>query len=212
MKFDNHCLLNGTVSAVCQAHDAMWCHSTTLHVLHRLHTTSNTQQRTHTRRHSHTYVSAHSQTHSGLLLSTALQLTASLGVVFLSSWLARIKQHAIFAQPPPYLPFAFPLRPRKSQRSADKAPRRRPWNVQPARSCLASPRSSTRGSPRGLGPTAGALWPACSPVEPDCLSGAPLSSFREPCNKKSRLWRHTMWKGGRFKKEKNASKNNKSQL
>lgn len=27
---------------------------------------------------------------------------------------------------------------------------------------------------------------------PACLSGAPLSSLREPCNKKSRLWRHTM--------------------
>lgn len=56
----------------------------------------------------------------------------------------------------------------------------------------------------------------CSPAEPChrrcCLSGAPLSPFGEPCNKKSRLRRHTMWKGGRFKKEKNASKNNKSQL
>lgn len=39
-----------------------------------------------------------------------------------------------------------------------------------------------------------------------------MSSLGESCNKKSRLWRHTMWKGGRFKKEKNASKNNKSQL
>ncbi len=54
--------------------------------------------------------------------------------------------------------------------------------------------------------------PRAAPWSPRCLSGAPLSSFREPCNKKSRLWRHTMWKGGRFKKEKNASKNNKSQL
>lgn len=57
------------------------------------------------------------------------------------------------------------------------------------------------------------LWlgRAAPRMQPRSMSAAPLSSLRSPCNKKSRLWRHTMWKGGRFKK-KNASKNNKSQL
>lgn len=128
-------------------------------------THSNTH--THAATHTHTHTPAHSQTHSGLLLFTALQLTASLGVVVLSSWLARIKQDAIFAQPPPCLPFAFPLRPRKPQRSPGKAPPT-PAVIRPTGALLHGfpPSSSTPGSPRGLGPTVGALWPACSPVEP----------------------------------------------
>lgn len=54
---------------------------------------------------------------------------------------------------------------------------------------------------------------ADSGVQPRRLSGALRCLLSaSPATRKSRLWRHTMWKGGRFKKEKNASKNNKSQL
>lgn len=45
--------------------------------------------------HTHTDTHTHTPTRTGLLHSAALQLTASLGVVFLSSWLAEIKQVAM---------------------------------------------------------------------------------------------------------------------
>lgn len=53
---------------------------------------------THPQTHTNIHTDTNTQTlhtHTRLLLSTALQLTASLGVVFLSSWLAEIKQDAI---------------------------------------------------------------------------------------------------------------------
>lgn len=188
---------------VSQAHDAMRCHSTTLHVLH-----------THRLKHTLTYTHwhTHTNTHRASPLHrtpTYCQFGSCLPLVLIG----RNETRCHFAQPPPYPPLASPGKGSVNM-SGTELPTpaaKRPTGTLPH---VPPPSTTPRvpGSPRGFDPAAGALWPACSPVEPRCLSGAPLSSFREPCNKKSRLWRHTMWKGGRFKKEKNASKNNKSQL
>lgn len=168
----------------------------------------NTVLYTHTLTHTHT----HTPTRTGLLHSAALQLTASLGVVFLSSWLAEIKQVAMslsllrvylshrwwsltlfgaelqWPAPNPHFPFVSPpTRATNHQHLVVRALSTR----QPVRDCR---RADSGVQPRRL---SGALR---------CLLSA------SPATRKSRLWRHTMWKGGRFKKEKNASKNNKSQL
>ncbi len=154
-----------TTEAVSQAHDAMRCHSTTLHVLH-----------THRLKHTLTYTPTHTQTHTGLLLSTALQLTASLGVVFLSSWLAEIKQDAISLN---LLHIFLSLPPAKGASTCPgQSSRRRPWNVQPAPSaCFPPPapspvvRTVSNRQPARFGRRA-APWSPAVCLELRCLLSA----------------------------------------
>lgn len=156
-----------------EAHDAMRCHSTTLRVLH-----------THRLKHTPTYTLTRTQTHTGLLLSAALQLTASLGVVFHRlDWQKLNKTLSL-------LRISLSLLPGEEASSCPGQSPPTPAAKRPPGTLRMFP--PLPDSPRGFDSTAGARRPACSPVEPRCLSGAPLSSFREPCNKKSRLRRHTM--------------------
>ena len=182
-----------------------------------LHTQTHTHTHTHnTHTHTHTHTQ-HTRTHTRGFSSPPH--SNLLPVWELSSsrldW-QKLNKMPFFSQPPPYLPLASPPPPgEEASTCPGRSSRRRRWSAEPA-----SLRRSTAAPPALPCPVVPAVsirQPArfarrAALAEPRCLSGAPLSSFRAPCNKKSRLWRHTMWKGGRFKKEKNASKNNKSQL
>lgn len=129
---------------------------------------------THTDTHTHT----HTPTRTGLLHSAALQLTASLGVVFLSSWLAEIKQVAMSLSllrvylshrwwslslsgaelqspaPSPHFPFVSPPDP--------------------------SHQPPTPGSPCAFDPAAGARLSACRfrRAAPSSVWSSPLSPLR----------------------------------
>lgn len=114
-----------TTQAVCQAHDAMRCHSTTLHVLH-THRLQHTP--THTHRHTHTHTQGFSSPpHSNLLPVWELS----------SSRLDWHKLNTISLNLLQYLPLASPGE--EASTCPGQSPRRRPRNVQAASSACSPP-------------------------------------------------------------------------
>lgn len=146
---------------------------------HGRRTPAHTRTHTNTPTHTHTHANA---PHSNLppvrdfssaalirALSSGCALRTSLLRRFLRSFLRRFLRHGGKKTPLILVRFRAP------DAGQETSVRRLP-----------EPPNPPSGSPCGCSP--------CVPSEPRarCLSGAPLSSFRESCNKKSRLWRHTM--------------------